>query len=92
MSARHRWLAVALVVAGAACADIASPLRDDFYEWRLITPAASGTGVDSLSFHWQRNRLPVRVWDGRPPEPAGPAKIRPAHALPKCVVCLPTRR
>ena len=62
MSARHRWLAVALVVAGAACADIASPLRDNFYEWRLITPAASGTGVDSLSFHWPRNRLPVRVW------------------------------
>ena len=62
MSARRRWMAVALALAGGACADIAPPLRDEFYEWRLITPAASGTGVDSLSFHWPQSRLPVRVW------------------------------
>jgi predicted Zn-dependent protease len=46
----------------AACSDIATPIRDDFYEWRLIVPQASGTGIDSLTFHWPKDRLPVRVW------------------------------
>src|SRR5205823_5357513 len=45
-----------------ACSDIATPIRDDFYEWRLIVPAPSGTGVDSLTFHWPKDRLPVHVW------------------------------
>jgi len=45
-----------------ACSDIATPIRDNFYEWRLIVPAASGTGIDSLTFHWPKDRLPVRVW------------------------------
>jgi hypothetical protein len=58
----RRWTALALVVAAAGCSDIASPFRRDFYEWRLIVPAPSGTGLDSLSFHWPRSRLPVRVW------------------------------
>jgi predicted Zn-dependent protease len=62
MSRRARWTAVGLVAAAAACSDIASPLRNDFYEWRLIVPSASGTGADSLSFHWPSERLPVRVW------------------------------
>jgi hypothetical protein len=62
VSGRARWIAFGLVAAAAACSDIASPLRHDFYEWRLIVPSASGTGDDSLSFHWPRERLPVRVW------------------------------
>jgi predicted Zn-dependent protease len=62
MTARFRWVAAGLVVAGAACGDIATPLRNDFYEWRLIVPAASGSGNDSLSFHWPKERLPVRIW------------------------------
>jgi predicted Zn-dependent protease len=62
MSRRARWMAVGLVVGGAACGDIAAPLRNDFYEWRLIVASASGTGEDSLAFHWPHDRLPVRVW------------------------------
>jgi predicted Zn-dependent protease len=62
MTARFRWVTVGLVVAGAACGDIATPIRNDFYEWRLIVPAVSGSGNDSLSFHWPQDRLPVRIW------------------------------
>ena len=62
MTPRLRWVTAGLVVAGAACGDIATPLRSDFYEWRLIVPAASGSGNDSLSFHWPKERLPVRIW------------------------------
>ncbi len=62
MTARFRWVTAGLVVAGAACGDIATPIRNDFYEWRLIVPAASGSGNDSLSFHWPKERLPVRIW------------------------------
>jgi hypothetical protein len=57
-----RWIALGLVVAAAACSDIATPIRNDFYEWRLIVPSASGPGNDSLTFHWPHDRLPVRVW------------------------------
>ena len=62
MTARPRWVAAAVVLAGAACSDIATPIRNDFYEWRLIVPAPSGSGNDSLSFHWPAERLPVRIW------------------------------
>jgi predicted Zn-dependent protease len=62
MSGRHRWTALALVVAAAACSDIAHPTRDQVYEWRLIVLNAGATGVDSLSFHWPGSRLPVRIW------------------------------
>ncbi len=50
------------LAATTACGDIANPIRLDFYEWRLIEPAVPGPGNDSLSFHWPRNRLPVRIW------------------------------
>jgi hypothetical protein len=60
MTARFRWVTAGLVVAGAACGDIATPLRTDFYEWRLIVPAAIGSGNDSLSFPWPKERLPGR--------------------------------
>jgi predicted Zn-dependent protease len=46
-------------LAGLSCAEIASPARSEAYEWRLIT--GSGPG-DTLSFHWPRSRLPVRVY------------------------------
>ena len=62
MSRARRWTAAALVLAGAACSDIATPIRFDFYEWRLIVPKAIGSGEDSLSFHWAQSRLPVRIW------------------------------
>jgi predicted Zn-dependent protease len=62
MSGRRRWTALALVTAAAACSDIAHPTRDEVYEWRYITLNATGTGLDSLSFHWPAARLPVKVW------------------------------
>jgi hypothetical protein len=46
---------------GLACADIASPSRSEAYEWRLITASGPGT-TDTLSFHWPRARLPVKIW------------------------------
>jgi hypothetical protein len=52
-------LTVGLV--GLSCAEIASPSRSEAYEWRLITAVGPGTS-DTLSFHWPRSRLPVKVW------------------------------
>jgi hypothetical protein len=49
------------VGSGLSCADIAAPTRSNAYEWRLITPTGTGT-ADTLSFHWPRSRLPVKVW------------------------------
>lgn len=46
---------------GLSCAEIASPGRTEAYEWRLITATGPGTS-DTLSFHWPRSRLPVRVY------------------------------
>lgn len=48
-------------LAGLSCADIASPSRADAYEWRRIVSTGPGT-ADTLSFHWPRSRLPVRIW------------------------------
>ena len=60
-----RHLPILLVsVAGAgglSCADIAAPSRSEAYEWRRIVPTGP-TSADTLSFHWPRSRLPVRVW------------------------------
>jgi hypothetical protein len=47
--------------AGLACADIAAPGRSDVYEWRFIAATGPGT-TDTMSFHWPRSRLPVRIW------------------------------
>lgn len=49
------------VVVGISCADIASPDRSEAYEWRLIQPTGPAS-ADTLSFHWPRSRLPVRIW------------------------------
>jgi len=59
----HLPILFGLAVAGAAlaCADIASPSRADRYEWRRIVSTGPGT-ADTLSFHWPRSRLPVRIW------------------------------
>jgi hypothetical protein len=54
------WLGLATGPALLACADIAAPSRSSAYEWRRILPTA--TGPDTLSFHWPRSRLPVRIW------------------------------
>jgi hypothetical protein len=47
--------------AGLSCADIASPSRGEAYEWRRIVSTGPGT-TDTLSFHWPRSRLPVKIW------------------------------
>jgi hypothetical protein len=46
---------------GLSCADITSPSRSDVYEWRRIVTSGPGT-TDTLSFHWPRSRLPVKIW------------------------------
>jgi hypothetical protein len=62
MSMGRKWLGMALgAVTLLACSDIAEPLRDDFYEWRIFAPSPTG-GTDTLSFHWDPALLPVRVW------------------------------
>ena len=52
----------AAVLTALACGDIAAPVRNDLYEWRIETPAIPGPGVDTLAFHWDRSTHPVRVW------------------------------
>lgn len=54
-------LPILMAGAGLSCADIASPARNDAYDWRLINPTGPGT-ADTLSFHWPTSRLPVKVW------------------------------
>lgn len=55
-----RSLPALALAAGAAllvsCGDISAPLRADIYEWRLTQ------GSDTLSYHWPRGALPIRVW------------------------------
>jgi hypothetical protein len=45
-----------------ACSDASTPGPNDFYDWRRIEPSPSGSGEDSLTFHWTPDRLPVRIW------------------------------
>jgi predicted Zn-dependent protease len=54
-------LVLILAAGGLSCADIAAPSRGDAYEWRRIVPTGP-TSADTLSFHWPRSRLPVRIW------------------------------
>jgi predicted Zn-dependent protease len=54
-------LALGGALGGLSCGDIASPTRSQAYEWRRIVPTGTGT-ADTLSFHWPRSSLPVRVW------------------------------
>ena len=59
---RSRVAALALAsVTALACGDIAAPVRDDLYEWRLIFPSGATT-ADTVHFHWGHDDLPVRVW------------------------------
>jgi hypothetical protein len=63
MKHRSGWLGISgLIAALLGCSDISAPLRDDLYEWRLFEPAAVGSGTDTLTFHWPKSALPVRVW------------------------------
>lgn len=55
-----RAAALLVILGGLACGDIAAPIRNDFYEWRIIVPF--GATADTVSFHWTQADLPVRVW------------------------------
>jgi hypothetical protein len=71
MSAPSRRLVLgSAAVAALACGDIAAPSRIDVYEWRLEAPSVPPPGLDTLSFHWGKDDLPVRIWvedaDGLP--------------------------
>lgn len=56
--------ATAVVLAGAlACSDMVAPSRSARYDWRLIVDYDSlGPRTDTLSFHWPRDRSPIRIW------------------------------
>jgi hypothetical protein len=62
MSRASRCLAAAAALVAFACSDIGAPVRSDLYEWRIEAPAVPGPGLDTLSFHWGRSDLPVRIW------------------------------
>jgi predicted Zn-dependent protease len=62
MTRTSRGLVASAALAALACGDIGAPVRGDLYEWRLEAPSVPGPGLDTLSFHWSRDELPVRVW------------------------------
>ena len=62
MSRAARCLAIGAALGASACGDIGAPVRTELYDWRLEAPAVPGPGLDTLSFHWAREDLPVRVW------------------------------
>jgi len=77
MSSLSRHVTIALAGAVAlACGDIGAPVRNDFYEWRLIVPTAGGP--DTVHFHWSREDLPVRVWVAADEAPDLPAHVQRA--------------
>jgi hypothetical protein len=57
-------LVAALAIAGGiACTDIIAPSRSARYDWRLfVAYDSAGPRIDSLSFHWPRTSLPVKIW------------------------------
>lgn len=60
---RRSLVVLAFTLVG--CSDLVTPLRTDPYEYRRFEPKGSATGgVDTVSFHWPRSALPVRVWVG----------------------------
>lgn len=53
----RRLLIVSLAASATlACGEASAPARNDLYEWRLVV------GTDTLSFHWPKSALPVKVW------------------------------
>jgi hypothetical protein len=56
-------LGLTVLATGLACSDIISPSRNVRYDWRLIVDFDSlGPRVDTLSFHWPRGSIPVKIW------------------------------
>ena len=57
----RRAAALLATVLLVACADLFSPARPDTYEFRDFQANADG-GTDTLTFHWSREMLPVRIY------------------------------
>lgn len=58
-----RRLLPILALACVACSDLVSPLRTGPYEYRKFVSKGTPDGsVDTVTFHWPRSALPVRVW------------------------------
>lgn len=56
-------LGLTTVATVIACSDLVAPSRNVRYDWRLIVNYDSaGPRVDTLSFHWPRGSIPVRIW------------------------------
>jgi hypothetical protein len=68
---------VVAALAALACGDIGSPVRNDFYDWRLVVLTESGS--DTVHFHWARSDLPVRVWVAEDEVPDLPSYMQ--HAV-----------
>ena len=47
---------LALAAGTLACSEASAPERVPNYEWRLVVD------TDTLSFHWPKEMLPVRIW------------------------------
>ena len=63
MTRTFRVVSGVMALLVGACSDLASPTRSNAYDWRLIVTFDSlGPQLDTLSFHWPRSRLPVRIW------------------------------
>ena len=56
-------LGLSAVIVGLGCGDSAGPSTVAGYDWRLIvTYDSAGPRMDTLSFHWPRSYLPVKIW------------------------------
>lgn len=58
------FTALTALAIGLGCSDIVAPVRVQRYDWRLIVDFDSLGQIyqDTLTFHWPRNHLPVRIW------------------------------
>jgi hypothetical protein len=58
MTARRTLPLVLLLAVALGCSEATSPSRVPAYEWRYF----SEDGLDTLSFHWPEDMLPVKIW------------------------------
>ena len=72
--------AATAILMGIACSDIIAPSRNSRYDWRLVvTFDSAGPQVDTLSFHWPRTSIPVKIWVED--QYSVPARVREGIAL-----------
>lgn len=58
-----RRLLPLLAFAVVGCSDLVTPLRTGPYEYRkFVSKGLPNGSVDTVTFHWPRSALPVRVW------------------------------